>query len=162
MDYIFGHGKDLNSLQMCCRGILVFVIALLLIRISGRRSFKMGAPLDNIISISLGALLSRAVVGVSPFVPVVAVCFVIVILHRLIGILMVHHQASSRMIEGDKILLFENGQFIAKRLHRALISEEDVMQGIRNAAQTEDLGLIDKVYMERNGEITVIKKKIEI
>jgi len=45
---MFGQGKDLNTLQMSCRGIVVFFIALLLIRISGRRSFGMHTPLDNI------------------------------------------------------------------------------------------------------------------
>jgi hypothetical protein len=32
---LFGQGKDLNSLQMTCRGIVVFSFALILIRISG-------------------------------------------------------------------------------------------------------------------------------
>jgi len=48
---IFGEGKELTLIQMCARGVVVFFIALILIRISGRRSFGMHMPLDNIISI---------------------------------------------------------------------------------------------------------------
>lgn len=155
---IFGQGKDLNTLQMSCRGIVVFIIALILIRISGRRSFGIRTPLDNIISISLGAILSRAIVGASAFVPVVVTCFVVVALHRILGWLIARYKMFGRIIEGDKIVLYENGQFISTHLKRALVCQEDVMQGIRKSALTEDLENIDKVYIERNGEITAIKK----
>jgi uncharacterized membrane protein YcaP (DUF421 family) len=82
---IFGQGKDLNALQMSSRGVAMFFIALILIRISGRRSFGVRSPLDNIITISLGAVMSRAIVGASDFIPVVVCCLVIVLLHRGIG-----------------------------------------------------------------------------
>jgi hypothetical protein len=43
-------------------------------------------------------------------------------------------------------------------MKRALVCREDVMQGVRKSALTEDLEKIDKVYMERNGDISAIKK----
>jgi uncharacterized membrane protein YcaP (DUF421 family) len=155
---IFGEGKDLNVLQMSCRGIVVFIIALALIRLSGRRSFGIRTPLDNIISISLGAILSRAIVGASAFLPIIVCCFVIVILHRTFGWLVVNNKAFGRFIEGDKILLYKDGRFIKENMERGLLCEEDTMQGIRKSALTEDMSIIDKVYMERNGEISSIKK----
>ena len=155
---IFGEGKDLNALQMSSRGIVMFFIALILIRISGRRSFGIRTPLDNIITISLGAIMSRAVVGASAFVPVVVCCFVIVLLHRGFGWLIVHHKGFGRLIEGDKIPLFEGGKLIKPNMERGLICEEDMMQGVRKSALTEDMSKIDKVYMERNGEVSTIKK----
>jgi len=156
---IFGEGKNLDTLQMSCRGVVVFLIALALIRISGRRSFGLRTPLDNVITILLGAILSRAVVGVSPFVPVVVVCFTIVVLHRLFGWLVTtYHKTFGRWLEGSIILLFENGKFQKDRMKRGMVSEEDMLQGIRKSALTEDMNKIDKVYMERNGEISAIKK----
>lgn len=155
---LFGQGKDLNTLQMGCRGIVVFIVALILIRVSGRRSFGIRTPLDNIISISLGAVLSRAIVGASPFIPVIVTCFLVVVLHRLLGWLIARNKKVDQFLEGDKIILYENGDFIPQHLKRALVCREDVMQGVRKSALTEDLESIDKVYIERNGEITAIKK----
>ncbi len=66
LEKIWGTGTSLDTVQMGTRGIAVFIIALLLIRVSGRRSFGIRSPLDNIIVILLGAILSRAVVGASP------------------------------------------------------------------------------------------------
>lgn len=157
---IFGSGKELNALQMSCRGIVIFIIALILIRISGRRSFGQSTPADNIISILLGAILSRAVTGVSPFIPVIAVCFVIVILHRLFLLLMVRNPKFQDKCEGKKILLFEKNNFVESNLNRALVSKEDVLQSLRRSTFSDDLDSIDKIYMERNGKISILKKKI--
>jgi uncharacterized membrane protein YcaP (DUF421 family) len=62
-------------------------------------------------------------------------------------------------IEGNKIILFEKGAFIESNMNKALVCQEDILQEIRKSALTDDLNLIDKVYMERNGEISTIKKK---
>lgn len=156
---IFGEGKDLNALQMSCRGIVVFFIALALIRVSGRRSFGIRAPLDNIIIILLGAVLSRAVVGASPFVPVMIACFAIVILHRAVGWLIANSRVIARLVESDKIILYEKGKYVRQNLKRVQLTDEDVMQGVRKSALTEDLAGIEHIYIERNGEISAIRKE---
>ena len=155
---LFGSGKDLTVIQMTARSVLVFMIALILIRISGRRSFGLHSPLDNIITIILGAVLSRAIVGASPFFPVVAGCTALVLIHRLIAYAMVHHRGFSRLISGKKILLFDNGNFIKHDMDSALICEEEILQEVRKTALTENLDLIEKIYMEKNGEVNSVKK----
>ena len=156
---IFGTGKELTILQMSCRGVVIFIIAFILVRISGRRSFGMKAPLDNIIVILLGAILSRAVVGASPFLPVVITSLLIVLLHRALGWLNIHNKHLEQLLEGKKIILFEKTAFQEKNMGKALACKEDVMQGVRRTALTDDLSMVEKVYMERNGEISVIKKQ---
>lgn len=155
---LFGEGKDLTSLQMIGRGVVIFFVAFLLIRISGRRSFGIRTPLDNIIAISLGAILSRAVVGASPFVPTVLTSLVIVLLHRFFSWIIVSNRKLNHIAEGEKILLFQNGKFIPKNMDKALICQEDIMQGVRKSALTADLDKIEIIFMERNGEITCIRK----
>jgi uncharacterized membrane protein YcaP (DUF421 family) len=156
---LFGQGKNLDMLQMCSRGVVVFLAAFVLIRISGRRSFGVRTPLDNIITITLGATLSRAIVGASPFLPTLITCFVIVALHRGFGWVISRSSRFARFVEGNKILLFRDGNFIDKDLKRALLCKEDVMQGVRKSALTDDLEQIDRVYIERNGEISALRKK---
>ncbi len=161
IEVAFGTGKDLNMLQMCCRAVIVFLITLVMIRISGRRSFGVRTPLDNIIVILLGALLSRAIVGASPFWSVVGASFVIVLIHRSLGWLISHSKVAGKLIEGHRICLFENNTFIKENMDKALVCEEDLMQGVRKSALTEDMTKIKCVYMERNGEISSIKKENE-
>ena len=155
---IFGEGKDLDILQMCSRGIVTFIIALLLIRISGRRSFGIRTSFDNIIAILLGAVLSRAVVGVSPFIPVIICCLVIVCLHRALGWLCVRYPRIARIVEGNHIILFRDGHFITEHFKRGIVNKEDIMEGVRKSALTDDMTKVDKVYLERNGDISPVMK----
>jgi len=154
----FGEGDDLTVSQMSLRGIVIFVFALLLIRISGRRSFGFKSPVDNIITIMLGAVLSRAVVGASPFLAVLVTCFLIVFLHRALGWIMIRKSAVRKVLEGKRILLYEHDAFIDSSLKRALLCRDDIMSGVRAAVSTEDLTQIEKIYMECNGKITVVRK----
>lgn len=156
---VFGHdGKSLNSLQMGLRAIVIFFITLVLIRIAGRRSFGLHTPFDNIIAILLGAILSRAVVGASAFIPTTFACLIIALLHRIIGSLMVFFPKIENFAEGNKILLFQNGRFLKKNLVRALVSEEDVREEARIHLNTTSLNHIDKIYIEKNGKVSLLKK----
>jgi uncharacterized membrane protein YcaP (DUF421 family) len=155
---IFGSGKDLTILQMTARSVVVFIIALVLIRISGRRSFGLRSPLDNIITIILGAVLSRAIVGASGFLPVIASCTALVLIHRLFAYGMVHHPGFSRLVSGEKILLFKEGDFLQQNMDKGLICREEILQEVRKSAMTENLDKIEKIYMERNGEVNSVCK----
>jgi uncharacterized membrane protein YcaP (DUF421 family) len=88
----------------------------------------------------------------------VVCCFVIVLLHRFIGWLIASSKTFGRFIEGEKILLFEDGVFLKENMKKALVCQEDLMQGVRKSALIEDMDTIEKVYMERNGDISAIKK----
>jgi uncharacterized membrane protein YcaP (DUF421 family) len=57
------------------------------------------------------------------------------------------------------MLLFKDGHFIDENMKRAQVCKENVLQGIRESALTDDLEKIDRVYMERNGAISVVKKQ---
>lgn len=158
IDHLFGNGKELEWYQMSLRAVAIFVIALVLMRISGRRSFGMRTPIDNIIAVLIGALLSRPIVGASPFTPVVAGSTVLVLLHRLLAWIAVHSPAMSVALKGDKICLYRDGAFLKENMARALVCEEDIRQGVRSATHLEEMDTVSVVYMERNGEISVIGK----
>ncbi|QQL49426.1 YetF domain-containing protein [Mucilaginibacter ginkgonis] len=155
---IFGDGEHLNMLQMSSRGIVTFFIALILFRVSGRRSSGLKTPLDNIIMVLLGAVLSRGVVGASPYVPVVMTCLAIVLMHRFFAWCVAKYPKLGSVLEGDKILVYYQDRFIRENMINKEFSKEDVMQGVRKAALTEDLEQIDKIYIEKNGEISTVKK----
>jgi uncharacterized membrane protein YcaP (DUF421 family) len=154
---LFGEGKELNALQMSDRAIVMFFIALVLIRIAGRRAFGTKTAFDNIIVIMLGAILSRAVVGVSPFLPTVVASFTFVLVYRLLAFIAVKNSVVSNLLKGKEISLYKNGKINEKNLKKCSISKGDLKEGIRLHG-CRCLNEIEEAFMEKNGEISIIKK----
>lgn len=158
---LFGEGENQTTLQMSARAVVIFIITLILLRIAGRRSFGMKSPFDNIIVILLGAILSRAVVGASEFVPTIAAATVIAVLHRLGAWLGALNLRFGALIKGQKIVLFEKGRLMHDNMRRALISESDLYASLRNNMHVESFDSIKSAYMENNGQISFVKKAEE-
>jgi uncharacterized membrane protein YcaP (DUF421 family) len=156
---IFGQGKELSVFQMCMRTVLVFVITLLFIRLSGKRSFGMRMPLDNVITILLGALLSRAIVGASPFFPTIASGFVIVILYRIFAGLSVFSKLFGKLVKGKGVLIYKDGELFKDRMTKCMVTKEDLIEELRINSNLGTLDEAKAIYIERNGEISVVKKE---
>ncbi|MVN20671.1 DUF421 domain-containing protein [Mucilaginibacter arboris] len=156
---IFGEGKDLNSLQMSCRALVIYLIALLLIRIAGRRTFGKKTAFDNTIAIMLGAVLSRAIVGASPFLPTVIGSLVLVLLHRAIAWYSMYNKKFEHLVKGKSQPLYQNGKMNKENMKRGLMSEDDLRGDIRLKGQTNSLEDLDEIYIETTGEVSLIKKK---
>jgi uncharacterized membrane protein YcaP (DUF421 family) len=156
---IFGEGKDLAVYQMCARAIVIYFIALLFIRISGRRTFGKKSSFDNVIGIILGAVLSRAVVGASPFLPTVVASLALVLIHRMLGMLSIYSEKLSHIIKGQSMVLYKNGKIDRDNLKASLMSEDDLMSDLRLKGSTTNLNDVAEIDMETTGEVSVVMKK---
>lgn len=156
---LIGTGITMTPLQMGVRAFFVFILALVFIRIAGIRTFGMKSSYDNIIILMLGAILSHAVIGDSPFYSILAACSVIVLMHRLFAILSVHSDWFGKIVKGEKTLLVKNGRVHWENMKDALISHKDLDEAIRLAGHPEEHNEIECAYLERNGHISVIKNE---
>jgi uncharacterized membrane protein YcaP (DUF421 family) len=156
---IFGEGTDLNCLQMSSRAILAFFITLLLIRIAGVRTFGKKSPFDNVIIILLGSVLSRAVVGASPFIPTTVACLAFVLVHWLLAWLSLYNETIGRWVKGEKTSLYAGGRENKDNMRRSRISHKDLLEDLRLRINADNFDEVEEIFIERNGEISVVKKK---
>ena len=69
LDAVFGGMKDLTLAQESARAVLIFFYGLIMLRLSGRRTFAQMSAVDLVISIIVGSNLSRAMTGGAARVP---------------------------------------------------------------------------------------------
>ena len=158
IEFLFGTGDDLSSLQMGCRALVLYLITVVLLKISGMRTFGGKSTFDNIIAIMLGAVLSRAVVGASPFVPTVLAGLILVLSHRILAWMSMYIKGFGKVIKGEETLLYKNGQIEKENLKRCLLTNGDLMESVRLTANLNSLERVEQITMERSGRISVVIK----
>ena len=158
LNHLFGKEDQLTTLQMCARAAIVFIAALIVMRIGSARTFGKASAVDHVVMIILGGILSRVITGASPFVPVIASTFTIIIIHRLLAWVCMYNHTLGNLIKGEKKILYKDNALVDSNMKQVLVSDEDVHQGIREKINEPDTKNVDKIFIERNGEISVVKK----
>jgi uncharacterized membrane protein YcaP (DUF421 family) len=152
---LFGEGSHLDPLQMALRAVVIFALTLLMIRVSGRRSFGQNRAFDACTTVLLGAVLSRAVVGASPFWATIAAGTAIVVSHRLVGMASVRWPAFESFVSGDKRELVRKGVPDPGQMARALVTTRDLDEANRRKTGDERTP-IERAVLERDGALTVV------
>jgi uncharacterized membrane protein YcaP (DUF421 family) len=163
LDNLFGGNleKDLTLAQECARAGLCFFYGLLMLRLSGRRTFAQMSAIDLVISIIIGSNLSRAMTGSIPFWQTLASVAVLVGLHVILAYLVAHYPDLARRVEGRPIMLAEDGKILEGPRLRCKISLADLDESLREKGLDGlgDIGKTRKLVLEPSGKISVIKKE---
>src|ERR1700746_1897871 len=108
--------KDLTFLQVSIRGIVVFIAALIMVRLSSKRSLAEKTAFDAVLVVIIGSMLARAINGSEAFFPTLGTGFVLVFLHRLLGIAAVYSHAFGILVKGNPVMLVQNGRLQRKNM----------------------------------------------
>ncbi len=157
MDIIGLTAKDPEWYQVLVRTVIVFITALGFIRISGMRTFGTQSAFDVVVSITLGALLSRCITGHYPFFNCLGAACLLVLLHRLISYLSSKYKRLNHILAGEPKVLFENEQLIYRQLEKYCISEDDIMKALHEE-NLDDLKEVKRIILETDGNISIVKK----
>lgn len=145
--------------QMCIRAFIMFIIMLVLIRFAGMRTFAKRSPFDTIVTIMLGAILARGVVGASGYVDTIVASGVMVVMHRVVAWLSVKSRKFEKLIKGTYIKLYNNGAILQDALEGTGMSENDLHESLRLETKKLTLAEIDTAFLETNGRISFILRR---
>src|SRR5580698_3666409 len=108
---IFGlEAERLTVYQMGARTIVVFITALLLVRIAGIRTFGKKTTFDQITTLILGTLMGNAIfTATAPFFPLLSASLLFMLLHRFFAWVTFISSKIGKVIKGGPILLIKNG-----------------------------------------------------
>lgn len=157
MQALLDRVEDPTWWQAAIRAGIIFIATWGLLRLAGRRAFAQKTSFDLCIVLLLGAVLSRAVVGASSMAVALGASVVLVMLHRAVAWLSCRSPAFDRFAVGHAIDIFRHGKLDRERLHRAMISEEDLHANLRATLQAESLEGIERVVLERDGHLTFVR-----
>jgi uncharacterized membrane protein YcaP (DUF421 family) len=148
--------KQLTFLQVSVRGVIVF-IALIMVRPSSKRSLAEKTAFDAVLVVIIGSMLARVINGSEAFFPTLGTGFVLVLLHRFLGLAAYYSHTFGILLKGQPTVLVQNGGLQRKSMFWNHISKHDLEEDMRLEAKTDDLSKIQVARLERSGDISFIK-----
>jgi uncharacterized membrane protein YcaP (DUF421 family) len=158
---IFGIQNHLAIPQECARAVLIFFYGLVLLRISGRRTFGHWSAIDVVVSVIVGSALARAMTGSAPLPGTMAAAAVLVLLHVALSAIVAHSETLSRLVEGVSVTLARNGTLDEPARKSHLISRSDLAEALRQQGLNsfQDMDNVKAIELEPSGKISVIKRQ---
>lgn len=151
--------KDLTFLQVSLRGVIVFLVALLMVRMGSKRSLAEKTAFDAVLIVVLASVLSRAINGSAGFYTSIGASFVLVLLHRFFAWIACRSHVFGKLIKGSPAVIIEDGKLDARTMRRHLVSEHDLEEDLRLDGNLEDFSKVRVARVERSGDISFIKKE---
>lgn len=151
--------KDLTFVQVSLRGVIVFLAALIMVRMGSKRSLAEKTAFDAVLIVILASVLSRAINGSAGFYTSLGASLVLVLLHRFFAWIACRSHVFGKLIKGAPAVIIENGKLDAQTMRRHLVSEHDLEEDLRLDAKLEDFSQVRVARVERSGDISFIKKE---
>lgn len=159
LDYLLGaDDSKLEPRHMAVRAAVVFFLALGYVRTGGLRMVGRQSAYDTITALMLGALLGKAVISHDSFLGTLLAALVIMVLHRFVAWITFKSSFAGSVLKGKPIVLFRDDKPVLKNLSRVQITENDLRETVRKHLNTDDMNQVREIYMDRSGELSVIKK----
>jgi uncharacterized membrane protein YcaP (DUF421 family) len=140
------------------RAAVAFLFILLLTRIVGRRELNTLEPFDLILLVTIGDLVQQGVTQNDFSVTGLALAVgTIAVLTVLFSYLPWRFRVLRPVLEGEPVILIEDGNVIDKNLRRHRLTQEEIAAEAR-FQQIETLDSVRWAVLETSGKISFIKK----
>jgi uncharacterized membrane protein YcaP (DUF421 family) len=144
-------------MDLVLRAIVLYVFVIVLMRIVGRRELSTLSPVDLVLLIVLGDAVQQGLTQDDYSVTgAVTVITTIAVLQVATSYLSFRSKRARRLLEGEPIVIIEDGKLIDRNLRRERLRPEDVAEEMR----LEGIGSFAEVrwgILESNGQFSFIK-----
>jgi uncharacterized membrane protein YcaP (DUF421 family) len=151
---LIGHWGQLGWVAF--KALLLFVVAVIGLRASARRTFAELTLLDFVTAVAVGAVVGRVPnASATSFVAGAATLLVLLVMHRLLGRARMI-DGLSRVLDHPPALLVRHGRVDRRTLRKAQLTSDDLASLLR-ARGVVDLSDVDYVIFEPGGNVSVIR-----
>jgi uncharacterized membrane protein YcaP (DUF421 family) len=139
------------------RGLLVYVVMLIVIRILGKRTVGNFSAFDLLVALMLGEVVDEIIYGdVSIAQGMVAILVVAAAKYTTAWLTYWDH-GLNKILEGKPTEIVRHGEFVRDGMRRELMNEQEVMAALR-LCDIADMREVEKAVMEVDGEVSVIRE----
>ena len=147
-------------METVIRGAVVFIVLLVIIRLSGRRTLAQMTTFDLVLVLIVAETTQQALLG-DDFSIANAVILIITLftLDILMSYLKEHSPRAEKLLDGVPTVLISLGKPDDRALKRARVDIEDVLESARSKHGVERLDQIKFAVLEVGGDISIVPEQ---
>jgi uncharacterized membrane protein YcaP (DUF421 family) len=147
---------DLPWWEFVVRGLAVYLLLLVMVRLSGRRTVGQFTPFDLLVVMLLSEAVSNSLSGGDDsLVGGLIAAATLVAINSLIAVLTSRNATIEKLVDGNAVLIGRDGQFFDKVVRSCRLSETDLEEALRehDCPRSE----MKCAFLEADGEITILR-----
>jgi uncharacterized membrane protein YcaP (DUF421 family) len=142
--------------QIVYRSAIVYVAIIVGMRLTGARQLGQMTPFDLVLILLIANAVQNAMVGSDvTILGGLTAAATLLLMNRAVGIATERLPFLRRALEGEPVLLLSDGKFLQKSIDRAGISQDLLMQAIREHG-FDDAKKIHSAVLEVDGTISIV------
>lgn len=142
------------------RALAVYGVLLLVFRISGKRSLAQITTFDAVLLLIISETVQQAMIdGDESMTNAFLLAITLLGADVLLSVLTLRSAKLDRLLNDGPLVIIEDGRMHEKRMAKARVSEDDILESARQGLGIERLDQVKYAILERNGGITVIPKE---
>ncbi|SFR64838.1 Uncharacterized membrane protein YcaP, DUF421 family [Marinobacter daqiaonensis] len=147
-----------NLVRILIVGVLAYVVLVVFLRISGKRTLSKLNAFDFVVTVALGSTLATVLLNKSISLSEGAMAFAL-----LIGLQLVVTWSSVRVgwirrtLTGEPGLVLYRGEFMPASMRRARVTEDEVRSAIRSSGVLA-MEEVEAVVIETEGSLSVVRR----
>ncbi len=142
-------------LEVTIRTLLMFIVIFVGMRATGKRAVRQLSNIELVLIVGLGSAAGDPMfyndVGL---LPALVVFLVVVLVYRGMTRLAAKSTKMEKLIEGEPILIVENGKFTIDNFDKEDLGQDEFFMEMR-INNIEHLGQVRKAYIETNGQVSI-------
>lgn len=136
-------------------GTLAYVVLVIFLRISGKRTLAKLNAFDLVVTVALGSTLSAILLQQSiPLAEGATALALLICLQALVTFLSVRSSRFAGLVRSEPALLARDGQFCAAAMRRERVTDDEAMGTVRSRGG-RDIADVDFMILESDGSISV-------
>ena len=141
------------------RACAIYVLVMVLVRVSGKRAVGQFTPFDLVLLILIGNAVQNGINGGDDSLTGAAImATTLIALNYGVAFVTSRNRKVEKFVEGVPVVLARNGKLFDHVLRRELVSREDFREALRMNG-VEDVSEVELALLETNGSISVVKKR---
>ncbi|WP_028239381.1 DUF421 domain-containing protein [Stutzerimonas azotifigens] len=142
------------------RAAAVYFAVLLVLRFAGRRTLSEITTFDFVLLLIIGEATQQALLG-DDFSVTNAVVVIVSLIAFDIALSLLKRRSTrlAKFIDGEPMIIVEHGRVLQRRLDKARVGEEDILEAARNTQGLERLDQIKFAILEKDGKISIIPER---